>query len=183
MVTHRRTEIRAKAYELLNAALADTPVTVAQDVSHQPESLPEVSLYTLNEQATETLDLNPPGQTFTVELVVNAIVGIKRGPSEALDQLDALCLVVENALGGTLGGIADSCLLQSTTIEPLTLGNKDIYGAVLIYNVNYTYTVQPPAPADLADLDTIHIQWDMAEPSLPGGGPDEQIDAEDTLTL
>ncbi len=181
--THRRQEIRDKAEELLTAALAEAeiPVTVCRDYTAQPDDQPSVAVSTPTETVLETLQVDPPKRRFAVELVIEAIVAGKGTSREVKNEVDNLCSIIENALDGTLGGVAERCELQSTATDTFAKAKQTLGLAVLVYQVAYVHTITPILPESVTDLTSIHNDFDLADPSLPSGGPDGQIDAQLTV--
>ena len=148
------------------------------------DTLPMVNVLITSDQQVEVRSHSPSLQLWVeskleIEAVVTAPSGMEYG-----ERLDRLCAQIESRIDYFLGDLVNSCIYTGTQFAYNTSGEVPIAVANITYTVKYLVDEQGlPVYSELPDFLRCYLDWDMANPSLPGGGPDEQIDAQDCLNL
>lgn len=139
MATHVRRQIR-EAIATLLTGLPTTGANIFQSRIYalQESELPGLRIYTQDE-SVEPMSIHAPmTQERTLELMVEAVVA---QTVDLDDKLDAICMEIEIALGGSLTqvqmGGAETLILRSTAIELSGEGQKPTGIARMIYEASY----------------------------------------------
>lgn len=148
------------------------------------DNLPMINILTGVERQVSIYATAPSMQVWVelpleIECIITAPSGMEYG-----ERLDRLCEQAEKRIDYFLGDLVNSCIYASTQPVYNEDGEIPIAAAVITYTVKYLKDEQGlPIFSELPDFLRCYFDWDMANPSLPGGGPDGQIDAQDRLTL
>ena len=130
--------------------------------------LPAVLIYTPTEDS-EIFDESPRRYQRTLTMRVECVREVSAITAAIDDELDAFAGQVERALlrDPTLGDAVDDCELTGSVTTISDAGAGMIGAAVLTFAVSYfTEDPEPGAPA-LDDLESIHVDYDLAGQQAP----------------
>ena len=135
-MSHARQQIREKVAAVLTAANAAAVISQSRVYPLPPDSTTVALIYTNTETVLETTLTAP--RKFTRELTL-MIEAVARKVSDLDDQLDTLCVNIEEAIGAnhTLDGLVKDCMLTDTTITHDFSGDTPIGNARLQFRVLY----------------------------------------------
>lgn len=144
---------------------------------------PSISVYTLAENRTSVFSSSPLELKVNVELSISLVVKAL-ADGDYMTALDTLCEQTLAQLDYTLGDTVESCIYSGTTIDLHENGECYFAVADLKFDcVVYQSEAKLIDPVALPRLNTINMQWDMADPNNGAVvGSDGQIDATDNLT-
>lgn len=166
---------------LINQTAAEDRVYDARILpTLKEQGFPMVSVFTPSETKERMLSETPPIQYERVARIEIEVV-IRKNDTYASD-LDDLCDEIEALMDYTLGGTCEECEWNSFDTIMDDKGEMPFIIGQLVYTAKYTGE-EPLIDIDsLPDLETIHTDWDMANPNDGTvTGPDGTIDAIDSL--
>lgn len=174
---HPRKLIRDSVVSILSGAtVAGTKVYPTRVLPFRLPELPVISVYTVDEVVdAESADTFPRELTRKISLVIEAMSA--PGPNVD-DTMDALALEIETAMHADsyLGETCEDSILESTDIESLELGDREVGWIALSYSVTYCANA-PDFAVPTNDLNTVYATHNLGN----AVHPDE--DAEDSITV
>jgi hypothetical protein len=136
MSSHVRKQIRDKVAQVLATANAAAVIAESRVYPLPPDMTSAVLVYSNSDVVVDST-LTAPRKlqrelTIVCECVVRAVTNLD-------DEMDAVCLKVENALGAdnTLAGIVKDCILADTQITHDFSGDAPIGNARIQFRVTY----------------------------------------------
>lgn len=174
-MTHPRKVIRTAVRDALDGATAAGANVFASRVDpYRLQTLPAVGVYSLEESVDdESAETSPRELTRRLSLVVEGWVTVA-GADPADDLLDDLTEEIEAAMDVDryFGGNAAESILTDTTSERITVGDRDMAMAALVYRVTYR-TDAPVTVPTLDDFETVKATHNLGNEVGPG---DEAVD-------
>jgi hypothetical protein len=184
-MSHIRTQIRNYVCNRLNGRTAAGNRVYDSKVTPNIGPFPVIGVYTFSDAKTQDRSEAPFEAVRTITLEVQIEV-IATGNRHYAEQLDNLCLQVEQLIDYKLGGGIDelySCKYRDTNTFLKEDGEKLTAIAAMSWDVVYDWISTPVQdPITMDDLKYIYNSYDLADPNDGGElGPDGQIDAQDIV--
>lgn len=184
-MSHVRTQIRNYVLNRLTGNTNAESRVYNSKITPNKGDFPVIGVYTPKDSFQEELSASPYEQRRVCTLEIHCSV-VQNATFQ--DELDALCLQLEQFIDYRLGGGLDeieSCEYKDTEILLNREGEFPIATAIIIYEVTYIWTETLLVdPASLSDLNSLYVQWDMKDLTVTGApGPDGQIDKTDEIQL
>ena len=188
MPDNTRKLIRDKTVLILKNAntAAETRVTNERWKPVQKgETFPSINVTLGDDRAEPPFEIGAVNQFVTTELQIQAMV---KSNETYADDRDSLCQEIHDAIPYFLGNdesnplyTVQSCLYQGMTPINHIEAGETFCGGIMRFDVKW---VKPEGglATNLSDLNSIHLDYDMADPSIDGMGSDEQIDAQDIIS-
>ncbi len=179
-MTHIRQTIRNYVATQLTGATNAGANVYKSKVTPFWNNLPAINIFTMRDEAEPPFELGPVRQKVPVTIHIYAAV---KHNDDYADNLDALCEQIESKMDYFLGGNVQSCLYDGTNIVFRDEGDKNLAIAEITYKATHIYEEKGMVnPDTLSDLDSIHIDYDLADPNDGSTeGPDGQTDAQDIV--
>jgi hypothetical protein len=142
------------------------------------ELRPAIGVYTPSEKTQEITETGPPLKLL-LALQLEIEILIQANDTYAND-LDDITTQIAGLITYTLGNNCKSCIYDGFDVTTFDVGgDKPLLIGKMSYKVEYYATESLTSTGD--KLNKIYGDWDTADPSNVGGGPDGQIDAQDRI--